>query len=75
MLGRTREGHTLYLRHKGKRLSPDSDKTWEDYIVEDIAALHAAGVIHKAFPNVIAKLGIAHPELNATIEAARTSYT
>jgi predicted Zn-dependent protease len=61
-LGRAREAQTLYLLRKGKRLAPGSDKTWEDTIAEDFGAMRAAGIIHKAFPSIVAQLGIAHPD-------------
>jgi tetratricopeptide (TPR) repeat protein/CHAT domain-containing protein len=70
-LGRTREARRLYLAHKGKRMSPESDRTWEDAIAEDYVALRAAGIVHKAFPGIVAQLGVEHPELNAEIEALR----
>ena len=68
-LGREGEASKLYSLYKGKRLSPDSGKTWEDGIVEDFDALRAAGIVHDAFPKIVAQLGVKHPELNASIEA------
>ncbi|MBO0766292.1 MAG: tetratricopeptide repeat protein, partial [Hyphomicrobiaceae bacterium] len=70
-LGRTDAARRLYLTHKGKRISPASDKTWEDTVAEDFDALRRAGIRHKAFPRVLAQLGVKHPELNAEVDAAR----
>jgi tetratricopeptide (TPR) repeat protein len=70
-LGRTREAEELYLLHKRKRLSPDSDKIWDDVISEDFDLLRAAGIVHGAFPGIIAQLGVAPPDLNTEIESAR----
>ena len=69
LLGRTEEAGKLYLAHRGKRISTASDETWEDAITADFDALRAAGVVHEAFPGIVAQLGIEHPELNAEIEA------
>ena len=69
LLGRTEEARKLYLAHRGKRISTASDETWEDAITADFDALRAAGVVHEAFPGIVAQLGIEHPELNAEIEA------
>ena len=70
-LRRLNDARKLYLAHKGKRIGPDSDKTWEDVIAEDFDALRAAGIMHKGFPRIVAELGVKSPELSAKIEATR----
>ena len=52
-MGRTAEARKLYLVHKGKRLS---DKFWENVIGEDFDALRAAGIVHDAFPEIVAAM-------------------
>jgi len=57
-LGRTDEARTVYLEHKGKRLSPANDTLWEDAVEEDFETLHKAGVEHAAFGDILATLGV-----------------
>jgi hypothetical protein len=73
LLGRTHLARALYLAHKGKRMSPGFDQTWEDGIVDDFDALRAAGIVHKAFPGITAELGVKSPELTAQIGATRNN--
>jgi tetratricopeptide (TPR) repeat protein/CHAT domain-containing protein len=71
LLGRTGEARKLYLAHKGRRRSPETDTTWEDAVAEDFDALRAAGIAYKEFPRIVAELGVKRPELFARIVAAR----
>ena len=71
LTGRRAEARKLYLTHKRKRLSDQSDKLWEDAIAEDFDALRAAGIQRPEFPEVLAALGIRNAELNKQIEAVR----
>ncbi len=57
-LGRVDEARALYLAHKGKRMSQDDDKTWEDVIAEDFEAMRKAGLDHPAFVHILAALEI-----------------
>ncbi len=68
-LDRFREARKIYLAHKGKRETPESDKRWEDTIVDDFAKMRAAGIVHKDFTKIVAELGVAHPELSDKIQA------
>ena len=70
-LDRGSDAREIYLAHKGKRLDPSSDTTWEDVIAEDFDALTGAGIQHSAFAEIIAALGIENTELNKDIAAAR----
>jgi tetratricopeptide (TPR) repeat protein/CHAT domain-containing protein len=74
LLGRTAEAEKLYLRHRGKRVAPPADKTWEDVVIEDFDALRGAGFDHKAFPKTTKALGVKNPELNPQIEAAKVKF-
>jgi tetratricopeptide (TPR) repeat protein/CHAT domain-containing protein len=74
LLGRTDEARKLYLAHKGKRISAASDETWEDAIAKDFDALRAAGIVHEAFPEIVAQLGVEHPELNRQLEATFKNF-
>lgn len=57
-LGRAAEARELYLAHKHKRPSEESDKLWEDIIAEDFDALRAAGIQHPEFVKVLSALGV-----------------
>jgi esterase/lipase superfamily enzyme/tetratricopeptide (TPR) repeat protein len=56
-LGSESEARTIYLRHKGKPMSWTSDQTWEDAIAEDFNTLRAAGIVHRAFTEIVTGLG------------------
>jgi tetratricopeptide (TPR) repeat protein/CHAT domain-containing protein len=57
LLGRVREAQSIYLSHKGKPISLDSDEMWEDVIAGDIKTLRAGGINHAAFQSIIKALG------------------
>jgi tetratricopeptide (TPR) repeat protein len=43
-LGRTQEAEALYLKYRGQKISPGSDKTWNQAILEDFVALEGEGL-------------------------------
>src|SRR5262245_60877997 len=74
LLGHTEEARKIYLAYRGKRISATSDETWEDAIATDFDALRAAGIVHEAFPEIVAQLGVEHPELNRQLEATFKNF-
>jgi tetratricopeptide (TPR) repeat protein len=45
-LGRTQEAEAIYLQHRGKKVGANSDKKWEEAILEDFKALKKERVTH-----------------------------
>lgn len=43
-LGRTQEAEAVYLRYRGKKVYPNSDRTWEQVILQDLDDLEAEGL-------------------------------
>jgi hypothetical protein len=46
------KNRALYLAHKGKPISGQDDKLWEDAIVEDLAEFRKAGLTHPMMSEV-----------------------
>jgi tetratricopeptide (TPR) repeat protein len=43
-LGRTQEAETVYIANVGKKMEPDTDKTWEETIREDFTSMEKEGI-------------------------------
>ncbi len=43
-LGKTAEAEAVYAKYKGQKISPKSDKTWNQVILEDFVALEGEGL-------------------------------
>ena len=43
-LGRTQEAEALYLKYRGQKISPGSDKTWNQTILDDFGDLKGEGL-------------------------------
>jgi CHAT domain-containing protein len=74
LLGRAPQADQIYLKYKGKRLDPGSDKTWDDVLVEDFYALQAAGITDAGFARIIKALGVKNPELTPQIDVLRAQF-
>ena len=57
-VGRLDEAQALYVAHKGKQISQDDDRIWEDVIADDFEVLRTAGLDHAAFAEIITALGL-----------------
>ena len=45
-LGRTQEAEAIYLQHRGEKMGANSDKKWEESILEDFKALEKEHITH-----------------------------
>lgn len=64
---RVSEARTLYLRYKGEKLFPGTDRLWEDAITDDFISFQKAGLENRYFNEIVGALGVLHPELSAKI--------
>jgi len=44
LVGRVKDAEEIYLKYRGQKSSPNSDKVWEQTIVEDFGELKEAGI-------------------------------
>jgi tetratricopeptide (TPR) repeat protein len=64
---RGEEAKALYLAHKGKPLSEQDNRLWEDVIIKDFAELHSkAGLTHPMMADIEKELGVS-PDGNSDI--------
>jgi hypothetical protein len=64
-MSRPDEARVLYLAHKGKRMSQNDGRTWEDATAEDFEVMRKAGLDHAAIGEIAAALGIDSDEFYA----------
>jgi TPR repeat protein/energy-coupling factor transporter ATP-binding protein EcfA2 len=57
-LGRSRESRTLYLAHKGKPISDQDHRKWEQIIADDFAEFRKAGLTHPMMADIEEQLGL-----------------
>ncbi len=56
-LGRTEEARALYLTNRGKRLSKEDNRSWEDVIADDFTQLRKLGLTHPLMGDIEKELG------------------
>ena len=56
--GREEEAESLYLAHKGQRMSDQNSKLWESVIAKDFAEFRKAGLTHPMMADIEQKLGV-----------------
>jgi hypothetical protein len=57
-IGHDEEAKALYFAHKGKPVSEDDNKSWEQVIAEDFAELGKAGLTHPMMADIEKELGV-----------------
>src|SRR5262245_50776190 len=57
-LGREGESKTLYFTYKGRPISGQDGKPWEQVIVDDFAQLRQAGLTHPMMAEIESELGV-----------------
>jgi TPR repeat protein len=65
-IGRDEEAKALYRAHKGKPVSENDNKLWEEVIAEGYAALGRAGLTHPMMADIEKELGVS-PDGNSDI--------
>jgi tetratricopeptide (TPR) repeat protein len=51
-LGRVKDAEAIYLRHRGEKVSANSDQTWDEAILGDFDDLERAGITHPDFAHL-----------------------
>ena len=51
-LGRTAEAEEIYRKYIGQKIKPDSEKTWEQTILDDFDEFQKAGITHPDFDRI-----------------------
>jgi hypothetical protein len=57
-LERGQESKALYLAHKGKPLSEQDARLWENVVVEDFAEFRKVGLTHPMMADIEKELGV-----------------